>query len=310
LGKVVEKPVGSKLKGILLIAAYLIVFTTLPYFVSSYFLSFLITLFSLVTLTSAWYILSGFAGYISLGSAAFIGIGAYVTALIYKNVPLPLCVLFSGCIAGTIGLLLGYPILRARGPYFIILTYGLAEFFRNAIQNWENLVEHLTGHVIFVGYLIPQIYLSIMIITLFITVLIFIIKNSRFGRGLVLIRENEDAAESMGVNTRLYKSLAFCLCGFFQGINGGLLALYWSYVEPFSVFSSVYSVEVIVMAYLGGPAVYGPLLGSSVLSVVHVLLWASYPYFYLILLGIILIIIVMFFSEGLSGVLRKLSKNL
>ncbi|MBW1921825.1 MAG: branched-chain amino acid ABC transporter permease, partial [Deltaproteobacteria bacterium] len=131
-------------------------------------------------------------------------------------------------------------------------------------------------------------------------------KNSRFGIGLFSIKEEEDAANSLGINTSIYKWLAFGISAFFPGMVGAILALRRSYIDPYTVFSPAVSFQVIVMAFLGGfEDVEGALLGAVVLTLVSEALWAQYPYYYMIILGAIVIFIVKFMPLGVLHPIKQ-----
>lgn len=288
------------------ILIYILLSFSLPSLAPGYFVAVLITAFMYVALAEGWLIISGFTGYVFLGSAAFFGLGAYLMAMTYDAIPIWLVVVIAGLIAAGLAFALGYPALKVRGAYFIILSYGIGEFFRNVFQNYENLVVFRTGRIISVGYISPTVYYAMSVLALASVLTAFFIKKSKFGLGLISIREDEDAAETMGVNTTRYKLLAFTVAALIAGLAGALVALQWGYIEPFVAFNPLISIQVVMMCYLGGTKdVSGPILGVALLTLLYQWLWASYPYLYLIFVGFILIFVILFLPEGVVGLIKR-----
>lgn len=201
----------------------------------------------------------------------------------------------------------GFPCLRVRGPYFVILTLGLSEFTKFIFINIEVNVVGTVGRVLLGAPPISTFYYSLMVIGAITIVVALVVKGSRFGVALFSIRENEEAAESLGVNTSLYKWLAFGLSAFFPGMVGSVMALRWTYIDPYTVFDPLVSFQVIVMAFLGGTEeIPGPVLGAVVLTLLSEALWARYPYHYMIILGVVMILIVKFMPAGVMSALRRI----
>ena len=144
------------------------------------------------------------------------------------------------------------------------------------------------------------LYYLVLIVAVLATAAAYFLKNSRFGIGLFSIKENEDAASALGINASFYKWLAFGISAFFPGMIGAILALRRSYIDPYTVFSLTVSFQVIVMAFLGGIEDFeGAILGAVILTMISEALWARYPYYYMIILGIIMILLVKFLPLGL-----------
>jgi len=264
-----------------------------------------------IALTESWIVLSGFTGYISLGHAAFFGVGAYLMALLWRKLPFLLILPIGGLISMILAFGIGFPCLRIRGPYFVILTLGLSEFTKYIFINWEVNISGTVGRILLGAPDIRVFYFSMLIISIGAVVNSWWIRNSRFGMGLLSIKEDEEAAESLGINTSFYKWLAFAISAFFPGIVGAIMALRWTYIDPYTVFNPILSFQVIVIAFLGGlTEVKGPILGATLLTLLSEFLWAKYPYYYLIILGIILIILVYFIPGGIFNPLNRLIKYL
>ncbi|MFC1835724.1 branched-chain amino acid ABC transporter permease [Thermodesulfobacteriota bacterium] len=258
----------------------LIVAAVFPWLgVPVYFVSFLFTVFFYVTLATSWNILGGYAGYLSFGHVAFVGIGAYATALISKGLGLSAVgTVFScipaGLLSAAVAVAVGYPCLRLRGPYFAVITLCFAFVVQLAAKNIDFVggpdglwlkpmdlpVE--TSRAIFY-----ELMLGLTIITVAVSAKIV---GSKFGAGLRAIKEDEEVAQTMAVNAPLLKIQAFALSAFFPGVAGGLYAYYLTYIHPDFVFDVNISILIVLMALFGGGAYWlGPVVGATVLSLIN-----------------------------------------
>lgn len=282
----------------------------LPALVSDYVISVLLNILMWIALTESWIILSGFTGYISLGHAAFFGVGAYLMALLWRKLPFLTIVPLSGLASTLLAFAIGFPCLRIRGPYFVILTLGLSEFTKYLFVNWEVNVSGTVGRILLGAPDLHTFYYSMLVISGLGVGAAWWILHSRFGTGLRSIKEDEEAAESLGINTSLYKWLAFGISAFFPGLVGSVMALRWTYIDPYTVFNPIVSFQIIVIAFLGGVTeVMGPILGAVVLTLISEVLWAKYPYYYMIMLGGILIVLVYFIPSGILDPLNRLMRH-
>jgi branched-chain amino acid transport system permease protein len=293
--------------GVLLICAIaLTVLAFVPSFASDYHVSVMLDLLMWIALTESWIILSGYTGYISLGHSAFYGLGAYFMAMAWMKLPYALSVLLAGLSCAGFAFLIGFPFLRVKGPYFVILTLGLTEITKFIFINLEIKLGGTVGRILMMAPELPTLYYSILVVFVMVTITAYFIKNSRFGAGLFSIKEDEDAANSLGVNTAFYKWLAFGISAIFPGMVGAILALRRSYIDPYTVFSPVVSFQVIVMAFLGGiEGIEGAIVGAIVLTLISEALWAQYPYYYMIILGIVMILLVKFLPMGIVHPIKE-----
>lgn len=291
---------------LLAVGLVLISLCLLPLGLSDYFLSVFLDLLMWVALTESWIILSGFAGYISLGHSAFFGLGAYLMALTWTQIPYILGVILAGLFSAGFAFAIGFPFLRVRGPYFVILTLGLTEITKYIVVNLEIKLGGTVGRILMMTPGLHTLYYSILVVTVLATATAYFVKNSRFGTGLFSIKGDEEAAGALGINTSLYKWLAFGISASFPGMVGAILALRRSYIDPYTVFDPMVSFQVIVMALLGGAEdVEGAMLGAILLTLISEVLWAHYPYYYMIILGIIIILIVKFMPLGVIVPIKK-----
>jgi branched-chain amino acid transport system permease protein len=224
----------------------------------------------LATLAQGWNLIGGFTGYPSFGNSVFYGLGTYGTAIAMAQYGLPFGAgLALGAALGiACAVLLGLPILRLRGPYFAIATLGLSAVMSAIVANVEIAGKNI-------GLILPLIRgdrmfyeLSLALLALA-TAAVAWVSRSRFGAGLVAIRENEDAAQVMGVDTTRYKVLALALSAVFSAVAGGIHAYWITFIDPVSAFDSSLNVKMVIMAMFGGPGtVLGPVVGAFTLSAV------------------------------------------
>jgi branched-chain amino acid transport system permease protein len=258
-----------------------------------------------IALSQSWVLLSGLTGYISLGHVVFYGLGGYLTVLTWHIIPLPLAIPLSGLAAALFAVLIGYPVMRVRGPYFVILTFGLAELAKYIVINVEAALGKF-GRLMMGAPDLSTLYWAMLALAMAATLLVVFIGRSRFGAGLRAIREDEPAAETAGVPAARYKLTAFALSALIPGMVGGLVALRTSYFEPQQIFSPTISFTVVTMAMIGGSdRARGPIMGALFLVLLSELLWANLAELYMIILGLLLIGFVLFAPTGLDGLLRR-----
>ena len=277
-----------------------------PLKVSDYHVSVVLDILMWIALTESWIILSGYTGYISLGHSAFFGIGAYLMAMTVSSLPFALVVVLAGALSSAFAFAIGLPFLRIRGPYFVILTLGLTELTKYVFINLEIKFGGTVGRVIMSAPDLLVLYYSMLLLAVVTTTVAYLAKNSRFGMALLSIKEDEDAANALGVNTSFYKLMAFGISAAIPGMVGAILALRRSYIDPYSAFNPMISFQVIVMAFLGGvEGIEGPMVGAVILTLISEILWAQYPYHYMIILGTIMILIVKFMPQGLVFPIKR-----
>jgi branched-chain amino acid transport system permease protein len=197
--------VKKKNANVLALFIFVLVFLSiLPLAISDYYISVFLDILMWVALTESWIILSGYTGYISLGHSAFFGLGAYFMALTYTHIPYVFGVVLAGFVSAAFAFAIGYPFLRVRGPYFVILTLGLTEITKYIFINMEIKLGGTVGRIIMMAPSLITLYYMILAIFVISTIIAYSIKNSRFGTGLFSIKEDEDAANSLGINILFY----------------------------------------------------------------------------------------------------------
>jgi len=203
--------------------------------------------------------------------------------------------------------LVGLPCFRVRGPYFVILTFGLAEFVKYIVIDIEARASKF-GRLVLGGPDPRDVFLIMVGVAVAAFCLSYFVRRSRLGAGLRGIREDEVAAETVGVPVVRLKLIAFALSAVIPGIAGGAFLFRSGYFEPSQAFNPSISLSMITMAVIGGTDdAYGPLIGASALVILSELLWASTPELYMVILGLLLVVFVMWLPNGLEGLLRDWS---
>lgn len=243
-------------------------------------------------------LITGFTGQFTLGHAAFMAIGAYTSAIMTAKMGMPFIVgiLAAGIVSALAGVLIGIPTLRLKGDYLAIATLGFGEIVRILALN----TDYIGGAIGFND--IPQ-YTNWTWVFLMTAVTVILISNfihSYHGRACISIRENEIAAESMGVNPTFYKVLAFAIGAFFAGVAGSLYANYFYFIKPDS-FGFMKSIDILVIVVFGGlGSIPGSIVGAIALSLISTLL-QSIPDLRMVIYAVILFIIMVFKPTGLMG---------
>lgn len=277
----------------------------LPWLIGDYYLTVALNLAMWIALTQSWTILSGMAGYISLGHVVFFGIGAYCVVVTWQVLPLFVAIPLAGLVAGVFAAITGAPVLRVRGPYFVILTFGIAELVKYVVINIE-ASSGQASRLLFGTPPVKELYLVMLALAVGATALAWAVRRSRLGSGLIAIREDEEAAQTFGVPVTRFKVYAFVLAAVIPGMAGGTYVLRSTYFETVQVFDPVISFSIVTMAIIGGSDdARGPVLGTAFLVVLSELLWSTLPQLYLIVLGLLLVVFVLFLPGGLVGMLGR-----
>jgi branched-chain amino acid transport system permease protein len=294
--------------GWLLLVLLLAGIAVVPLVLPTYRVLFLLLTFMYITLAASWNLISGFTGYVSFGHVAFFGLGAYTAAILITRFAIPwlLAALAGGVLAGLFALLLGVVLLRIKGPYFAIATLGLAEVMRVSAAAWVPVTGGGSGYYLPPTMQLNPLYYAMAGLMLAVILVSRAVARSDFGLRLLSIREDERAAEVMGIDTTRHKIAAFMLSAFFPAVAGGFYAWQLSYIDPFSVFRPVMSVNMVIMTMLGGiGTVLGPIIGGLTLSVVAEAFWARLPELHQAASGILVVIVLLFMPGGVVNLLQK-----
>jgi branched-chain amino acid transport system permease protein len=283
----------------------------IPLFISNlYYIQILIFIGIYSILALSLNLLNGYVGLLSIGHAAFYGIGAYASAKLVMDVglPFPLAMLGSGIIAGFFGYVIAKPTLRLSGIYMTLATLGFNMIFFLVLQNWMSFTNGPLGIMdipppsIF-GYLIEsrvQYYYLIFFLVLLTIGSMHRLMTCRFGRALVGIRENELAAEAMGIHTTRYKIQAFVLAAFYAGIAGSYYAHFIKYISPDSFYIYESFILLAMLAFGGQGNLIGPVVGAAVLIIIPEVFRFLQEYRMLVY-GSVLIIMMLVRRQGLLG---------
>ncbi len=261
----------------------------------------------------AWNLLGGYAGQVSFGFAVFYGIGAYTAALsINAGINPYLSFVLGAAAAAVASLLVGIPTFRLRGPYFAIATIGVSEAVRVVMTNLAitggasgyRILEHRSFHQL-------EHYDTALALAATAVAISILIRRSKFGLGLIAIREDEDAAADAGVNPFAYKLAAHAVAAALTGAAGGVFARYAAYIHPGGVFAFHTSVAILLMPIIGGIAtIWGPVIGGAVYGLVEEEIVAAFPQFHLLLYGVFLILVILFEPGGIVGLFGKLHRRM
>jgi branched-chain amino acid transport system permease protein len=302
------------------------VLLALPAVLGSYALTLFIFIFFYGYLGQAWNIVGGYGGQLSVGHAAFVGIGGYTAAVLMLQAGLTpwLGMVVGGVLAAALGAVIGYLGFRfgLRGFYFVLLTVAFAEVCRIVALNTELIGGALGLYITFTGDPAQfqfrdnrAYYYVALALMLAATGVAALIERARFGIYLTAIREDEGAAEALGVNTFRYKMLAMIVSSFLTGVGGTFYAFYLFSLQPNTVFGIPLSVEIVIRPIVGGAGtLLGPLVGSFVLTPLAEVsrLYASkggWSGAHLIVYGVLLILVVLFIPQGVYPWLRRLARS-
>ena len=257
-----------------------------------------------VILSASLNLINGYTGQFSLGHAGFMAVGAYVgvVATVKFGLPLIAALILGAIAAGFLGFLIGLPTLRLRGDYLAIATLGLGEIIRSVIMN----IDYVGGAAGFKG--IPHLTNFTWVFMVMLVTLFFIknFVNSSHGRACIAIRENEIAAEAMGVNTTKYKVMAFTIGAAFAGVAGGLFAHIFYIITPLS-FTFMQSFNYLIMVVLGGlGSITGSIAGAFVVTFISAIL-ADWPEYRMIIYALALILLMFYRPQGLFGYMELTS---
>jgi branched-chain amino acid transport system permease protein len=263
-----------------------------------------------IIITVSWAMFSGPTGYISLAPAAFFGVGVYTAAVLGLVLPLPAVIALAGAVSFCLALLVGALTLRLRGIYFVMFTFGLVELLLHFVLWWEMSITGTTGRVVpsvdntTVYYLMLAIFAALMLTAYF-------IRHSKMGLALQSIGEHEEAAAHRGVNVTALKTITFAVSATFMGAAGAVMATRWTYIDPKIAFNPLISFMPVLMAIFGGMGkLYGPIVGAAIFTYLDEFLITRFPYHYMLIFGIIMVVAILYMPDGLVGLAQKLWKQI
>ena len=283
-----------------------------PALFDSYWLRVLTGVFMFATAAQALNIIAGYTGYPAFGNVVFFGVGAYWTGvlMVEYGVAFPLALASATLAALLFALILGPPLLRLRGHYFAIGTLALNEAVRAIVENMgvTNGGKGLSlpippGSAEEITNLFYYLFLAAMAFALLVS---WLVARGRFGQGLRAIRDEEQAAESLGVNTTRAKTVAWGISAMLTALAGGIWAYWIGYIDPGGAFDMAISVKLFVMVLLGGMGtLLGPIIGAFFIEIAATVIWSNFLDYHLLIFGLIIVLVVLFLPGGLAQFVRE-----
>lgn len=300
-----------------------ILFLIFPLVVHShYYQHLVIIIFMWVVIGSSWNLLAGYTGQVSFGHAIFFGVGAYTAGIFASKLGISAWwgMAFGGIFSMLVGLFVGWVCFRLRGPYFALATLAGGEIIRLIATNWESLTDGMVGILIIQSFKSKLSYYYIgLALALACIYTIRIIMKSKWGYYFVSIREDEDAAASLGINTTLYKNVSLLVSSFFTGMAGAFYMNYMAFIDPEVVFSLHYiSIMAILVGIVGGVAtIWGPAVGAFVMVGLQETFRSSFfglapkwiSQAHALVFGLLVIFVIMFLANGIVGDWPKIKRN-
>jgi branched-chain amino acid transport system permease protein len=301
---------GKWFSPVILIVLLLLLMALPAYVPSGYTVILVTNVLMYVVLTLSWAIFSGPTGYISLAPAAFFGVGVYASAILSSDLPLFVVAPIGGAASFVLAYLVGSLTLRLRGMYFTMFTFGLVELVRNLLHWWEVNITGTVGRLIISADNVTVFYAMV---TTFLAAVVasYLIRRSKLGLALRSIGESEEAAAHSGVNVNRVKIVMFAVSAFFMGATGATMSMRWTYIDPTLAFSIQYSFMPVLMAIFGGMGhLYAPITGAAIFSLLEEFLTTKFPYYYMLLFGLTMLVVILFMPHGVEGMIEKWRKKI
>lgn len=281
----------------------------LPKLVSSYKLLTYTRFLILAIMAQGWNFIGGYTGYAAFGNVAYFGIGAYTTGLLMLgkwHVPFFPALAVGALLSAVFAMLIGLPILRLKGHYFAIATLGVAEALSQVADTWDSVTEGSTGIDLPLKIEGEFFYYTALAFVLCGLVATWAFARSKLGYGCVAIREDQDAARMLGINTTLFKGIAYAISAVFAAIAGGITAYQNIHVTPSDFFKIDYTLQMIIATIIGGSGtIIGPVLGAAVYQLLSTYVWSKFIELHPTVLGLIIVFFIVFMPRGLMTVLAR-----
>ncbi|QDZ00635.1 branched-chain amino acid ABC transporter permease [Nitratireductor mangrovi] len=283
----------------------------LPLFDQGFYLSISVNIMLYAALCTAWALFSGPTHYVSLATAAFYGLGTYSVGLGIDILPYPALVAIAAAIGAAAAGLVGAATLRISGVYFVIFTFGLAEFVRQVVTWTQTKFATAIGLYVFTDLAEQHIYWMLLALTVAVFLTGFLISRSRLGFAMNIIGNDETVARHVGIDTARAKVTLFMISGAFIAIAGAIMAPRYSYIEPPSAFNPMISFLVVIMALLGGTRrLWGPLVGVIPFTIMMDFVSSRFPNHTMIVIGLAFLAIVYVIPHGVTGLIEQLRERL
>jgi branched-chain amino acid transport system permease protein len=291
---------------VLALVAVGLALAALPWMLSDFLLALALSCIMYAGLAVSWSMFCGATNYLSLATAAFFGLGAYVTAWGAGTLPYGLAVLAGGLGAAAFAALVGAAVLHLRGAYFAVITFGLGELVRHSITYYEKAYEGTVGRIIAEAPESTTVYWTVLLVSAAAVATAVIVREHRLGLALRGIGADEERAQTLGVNARRAKILAFALSAFFAGALGAAMAVRWTYIDPPTVFNPFIGFQTVLIAMVGGAhTILGPIVSAVAFSLLTEFLRLQFPYLFLVILGFLLILLVLYLPGGIASLFER-----
>lgn len=274
----------------------------LPFWGSDFLVSLALSCLMYVALSTSWSLFCGTSRYLSLATSAFFGLGAYTSAIGLAQFGWLPTIALGAAVAALVAVVMGAAVLHLRGTYFAVLTFGMTELIRYAVTYFEKSVTGTVGRVLAVVPERDTVYLTVVGIAALSVAVAIVVRRTRFGLALAGIGADEQRAQTLGVNTPRVKLAGFALTAAFAGAVGAAMSVRWTYIDPQTVFNPFIGFQTVLIALIGGAlTLWGPLIAAIVFSVLAETLRLQAPQVYMMALGLLLILSVLYLPGGLAS---------
>ena len=301
----------DEIRGLATGAVLVVVAALLPLFDQGFYLSISVNIMLYAALCTAWALFSGPTHYVSLATAAFYGLGTYSVALGVDVLPFPILLAIAALVGATVAGLVGAATLRISGVYFVIFTFGLAEFVRQVVTWTQTKFATAMGLYVFTEFTEQHIYWMLLGLTAAVFLAGFLINRSRLGFAMNIIGNDETVARHVGIDTARAKIILFMISGAFIAVAGAITAPRYTYIEPPSAFNPMISFLVVIMALLGGTKrLWGPLVGVIPFTIAMDFISSRFPNHTSIVVGLAFLAVVYLIPNGVTGLIEQLRARL
>jgi branched-chain amino acid transport system permease protein len=276
--------------------------SALPFLASEFLVSLALSCLMYVALSTSWALFCGTTRYLSLATSAFFGLGAYTSAIGLEQFGWLPSIALGAALAAVVAVAMGSAVLHLRGTYFAVLTFGMTELIRHAVTYFEKSVTGTVGRVLTVVPERDTVYFTVLGLAVLAVAVSVWVRRTRFGLALSGIGSDEQRAQTLGVNTRVVKLAGFALTAAFAGAIGAAMSVRWTYIDPHTVFNPFIGFQTVLIALIGGAlTLWGPLIAAIVFSVLAETLRLEAPQVYMMSLGLLLILSVLYLPGGLAS---------
>lgn len=295
-------PQRTPRRDLALLAALAAASAVVPWLGNDFVVSMALSCLMYVALASSWSLFCGSTRYMSLATSAFFGVGAYTGALTLGQLPWLAVIALGAGIAVLLAVVMGSAVLHLRGTYFAVLTFGMTELIRHAVTFAEKQIAGTVGRVLMVVPERDTVYLTVLALAAAAILTAIVVRRNRLGLALSGVGADEQRAQTLGVDTRTVKVIGFAITAAFAGAVGAAMSVRWTYIDPMTVFNPFIGFQTVLIALIGGAAtLWGPVIAAVAFSLLAETLRLQMPELYMMVLGLLLILSVMYLPGGLAS---------